>query len=109
MRMGSKALFAFNVAFGTTALVCLPSYYFCSKKIEGKQKAVDLMMRANEFERIENLPESAMKVTEDHPFLEPVTEGSKSSGLADKEFHMYREEKKAWQEPSNETFKEVTR
>jgi len=105
--MGSKTMFSFNIAMGTFSLVCLPSYYFGVKRLQAKEKALNLMMKANEFEPMEDANETP--VDEDHPFLKPVSK-DQSNGL-DKEFHLYRKERKKWekQSPAEEEFQEVRR
>jgi len=102
LRMGSRSMIALNIAFGTTFLVCIPNYYFCSKKVEGKEKAIKLMMQVNEFDPIEEAPSE-----ENNPFVE---KGAENTGL-DKEFYGFRKEKKNWEQRDEEddTFKEVRR
>mmetsp|Transcript_53809 Transcript_53809/g.64937 ORF Transcript_53809/g.64937 Transcript_53809/m.64937 type:complete len:176 (+) Transcript_53809:177-704(+) len=102
LRMGSRNLFSTNVAFGTAMLVCVPSYYFCVKRLEHKDKVVKVMMKANEFDSMEDAPDTPD--IEDHPFLEKSTEGTE--GL-DKAFEAYADEPKPWQKQQVPKFEEV--
>lgn len=104
--MKSHPLFAGNIAFGTALLVSLPSYYFCCKRREHKHEMIELMMKANDFQHDEEMPEKVPD--EQHPFLDQL---QTESGMQ-KEFVANMKEKKEWQkghtleEPAN-IFKEV--
>lgn len=100
--MGSKSHFSMNVAFGAAMMVCGPSYYFCVKRLEQKDKVVKIMMKANEFDPMEEMPETPD--IEDHPFLESTKDGKES---LDKEFHMYKKEPKPWEKSNDSNFVEV--
>jgi len=104
MRMGSTPIFAINVGFATTFLVCIPSYYFCYRKREYKEQMIELMMRANDFQEAEHMPEQVP--VEEHPFLD--VEGDKVKG---KELVAHLPERKEWQtqipqQDSKDVFKE---
>jgi len=92
LRMGSSPYFAANVGFATTLLVTVPSYYFCYRTRENKEKYVELMMRANQFEHAKNMPEQA-PIDQDHPFLK------KGGNNLDHEFVAELPERKEWQDP----------
>jgi len=67
LRMGSKPKFALNISFLTFNLVAIPSYYFCYRKREHKEEMIELMMKANDFAPLEEMPPS-IPLT-DHTFL----------------------------------------
>ena len=93
--MGSRIHFAVNVGFLTFFLVSVPSYYFCFKARENKEKYVELMMRANAFEQAKDMPEEP-PVGEDHPFLQESKDGSGGLG---QELVGELPERKEWQPP----------
>ena len=102
--MGSSPRFAGNAAFGTIFLVCLPSYYFCVKKRDFKEKWIELMMKANDVQSAREMP---LQPTED-PFLSNEEEGT----LSDKELYGRLEERKEWQtqiptQDAKQVFQEV--
>ena len=70
--------------------------------MENKEKAINLMMKVNDFDPMDDAP-----TDENSPFVEKVDQGT---GL-DKEFYGYRKERKHWEErkPEDDEFKEVVR
>jgi hypothetical protein len=88
---------AVNVGFATTLLVAVPSYYFCFRRRENKERMIELMMNANDFEPAEDMPEEP-SITEDHPFLQEAS--SKGDATKPLEYKAYLKEKKEWQEPT---------
>mmetsp|Transcript_41213 Transcript_41213/g.46836 ORF Transcript_41213/g.46836 Transcript_41213/m.46836 type:complete len:171 (+) Transcript_41213:118-630(+) len=107
-RMGSAPFFAINVGFLTTFLVCVPSYYFCYRTRENKEKLIELMMKANEFQEVENMPEE-VPVGKDHPFLEPAA----VEGVKNKEYVAHLPDRKEWQtqvpqQDAKDVFKDTT-
>lgn len=110
MRMGSTGFFAGNVAFATSMIVAAPSYYFCFRRREHKEKVIETMMRANDFQTQEEMPEPVP--LEDHPFMEK-SEGGIGRGQ-DKEFSARLRDRKEWEKPPSKeerdpskVFKEV--
>lgn len=108
-RMGSTTPFALNIGFATTMLVCLPSYYFCFRKREHKEKLIELMMRANDFQEAEDMP-AEVEVGEHHPFLETGGDTPQKS----KELVAHLPERKEWQtqvpqQDAKDVFKERRR
>ena len=93
LRMGSRPIFAFNVAYGTSFLVAAPSYYFCYRKREYKEEMIKMMMEANDFKHEEDMPESVP--LEQHPFLD---EGKANDKRLGKEYIAELKERKEWQE-----------
>ncbi len=89
--MKSHPFFAFNVAFGTTFLVAAPSYYFCFRKREHKEATIEMMMRANDFDNVEKMPEEIP--AEQHPFMT----NDDDEGKRRQEFVARLKEKKEWQ------------
>ena len=105
--MKSSPLFVLNSAFITTAIVAAPSYYFCYRKREHKEATIEMMMKANDFQTHEEMPEEIP--AEQHPFLD-----QKDEGIKQKEFVARLKEKKEWQAPAasedvSKVFKEVKR
>jgi hypothetical protein len=90
LRMKSHPFFATNFAFGTAMLVCAPSYYFCYRRREHKEATIEMMMRANAFQNVEEMPEPVPQ--KEHPFLNDDDEG-----IRRKEFVAKLKEKKEWQ------------
>ena len=90
--MKSKPFFAVNVAFVTTVMVAAPSYYFCYRRREHKEATIEMMMRANDFQHHEEMPEPVPH--SQHPFLE---NGDDSESKQQKEFVARLKEKKEWQ------------
>jgi hypothetical protein len=43
--MGSKPLLAGHVFFGTFMVVMVPSYYFCYRRREHKEKVIEMMSK----------------------------------------------------------------
>ena len=107
--MKSGPLFVLNSAFITTALVAAPSYYFCYRRREHKEATIEMMMRANDFQNSEEMPEPIPNA--EHPFLEEIDDGEKEA-LKQKEFVARLKEKKEWQkqdsmDDASNVFKEV--
>jgi hypothetical protein len=105
--MKSSPLMVLNSAFFTTFLVAGPSYYFCFKRREHKEATIELMMRANDFNHQEDMPEPIPN--KEHPFLE-VSDADES--IKQKEFVARLKEKKEWQKQdtikdASNVFKEV--
>ena len=117
--MGTRPLLSIHVGFFTTLLVCVPSYYFCVRKRDYKERLIEVMMRANDFQEAKEMPPQA-PAGKDHPFLDPVTaaiadadataihdfdtssssyasDTGRSSTIADKEFVAHLPERKEWQ------------
>ena len=92
--MGSTPLFAINVGFMTTLLVCIPSYYFCFRKREYKERLIEVMMRANDFQEADQMP-AEIPAGPDHPFLDPVS--GDTAAVADQEYMAHLPERKEWQ------------
>ena len=108
--MKSHPFFALNVAFGTSLLVTIPSYYFCYRRREHKEDTIEMMMKANAFQEGKDMPEPVpMK---QHPFLEDGDDGENNKRLQ-KEFVARMKERKEWQKPdkiaqdADEVFREV--
>lgn len=91
--MGSSPRWAGNVAFGCMFLVFVPSYYFCVKKRDFKEKWIELMMRANDIETLEKMP---AQPPED-PFLQSTSEKNEKYILGDQELYGRLQERKEWQ------------
>jgi len=116
LRMESRPNLAFNVAFLTFNLVAVPSYYFCYRKREHKEEMIELMMRANDFAPLDEMPQPVP--LSDHPFLiqpggedlghdrginEQGTQGGKETkNIKPKEYRGWLKELKEWQRPSKE-------
>mmetsp|Transcript_12796 Transcript_12796/g.24016 ORF Transcript_12796/g.24016 Transcript_12796/m.24016 type:complete len:169 (-) Transcript_12796:274-780(-) len=92
LRMKSHPFFSINVAFATSLLVTAPSYYFCYKRREHKEATIEMMMRANDFQNVEEMPEPVPQ--EEHPFLNV---NDQDGGIKNKEFVANLKEKKEWQ------------
>lgn len=108
MRMKSSPLFVINAAFITTAMVAGPSYYFCYRRREHKEATIEMMMKANDFQHHEEMPEPIPQ--SEHPFLR--TADNDNDTIQQKEFLARLKEKKEWQkqEPMNDAsqvFREV--
>jgi hypothetical protein len=119
--MKSHPFFAVNFAFVTTIAVAAPSYYFCYRRREHKEATIELMMKANDFQHQEEMPEPVPQ--SQHPFLDTshntngLADGSSNSSdsnelIQQKEFVARLKEKKEWQkqEPMDDAsnvFKEV--
>jgi len=91
--MGSSPRWAGNVAFGTIFLVCVPSYYFCVKKRDFKEKWIELMMRANDIETSQNMPAQPQV----DPFLSDSQDSNGSYIVGDQELYGRLQERKEWQ------------
>ena len=107
--MKSSPLFVLNSAFVTTALVAAPSYYFCYRRREHKEATIEMMMKANDFQHSEEMPEPIPNA--EHPFLEEM-DNEKTDSLKQKEFVARLKEKKEWQkqdpmDDASNVFKEV--
>ena len=107
LRMGSPPIFAVNIGFATTLLVCVPSYYFCVRKRNYKERLIEVMMRANDFQEASEMPPE-VPAGEDHPFLQPAGDATALGGggtttgagtLSDREFVGHLPERKEWQTP----------
>ena len=111
--MGSRAGRSINFAFGTALLVIGPSYYFCVKNRDHKDKMIELMMKANAFEPQEEMPEPIP--IEQHPFLEPTNQDDENTGeeKLGKIYTFFQKSKKDWEKPdplaqdASKVFKEV--
>ena len=90
LRMRSHPFFATNIAFGTAMLVSAPSYYFCYRRREHKEATIEMMMKANDFQNVEEMPEQIPH--SEHPFMNDDDEG-----IRKKEFVARLKEKKEWQ------------
>jgi len=111
--MGSRSFFAGNVAFFTTCLVFMPSYYFCARRREHQEHVIEMMMAVNDFAPVDEMPEE-VPLGRDHPFLDvrDRVDGEASDGDLQKEFVAKLKEKKEWQAPhktqdAGDVFKEV--
>jgi hypothetical protein len=82
-----------NVAFGTMFLVFVPSYYFCVKRRDYKEKYIELMMRANDIQTAENLPPQPMH----DPFLSDANDEEEKYIVGDQELYGRLQERKEWQ------------
>ena len=69
-RMGSSTRIATHAGFSTLFVVYAGSYYFCCKRRDHQEKMIETMMRLNEFQHAEYLPET-IPVDERHPFAVP--------------------------------------
>lgn len=101
--MGSKPLLAGHVFFGTFMVVMVPSYYFCYRRREHKEKVIEMMMQYNQFGHATDMPpEPAL---EEHPFWQKAdgTEETKHEA----EFRGMIKERKEWQEPKNQAFEDI--
>ena len=131
LRMESRPNLALNAAFLTFNLVAIPSYYFCYRKREHKEEIIELMMKANDFAPLDEMPEPVPMT--DHPFLisgnsissensdkalngiisDEVEEPKKS--IRSKEYRAWLKEPKEWQRPKEENrdfskiFEDVTK
>jgi hypothetical protein len=92
--MGSTPLFAINIGFMSTLLVCIPSYYFCYRKREYKERLIELMMKANDFQEADQMPPE-IPAGPDHPFLDPAS--GDAAAVADQEYMAHLPERKEWQ------------
>ena len=106
--MKSSPLFVINSAFITTAIVAAPSYYFCYRRREHKEATIEMMMKANDFQHYDEMPEPVPQ--SQHPFLE--TGNDNDDSMKQKEFIARLKERKEWQtqEPMHDAenvFKEV--
>lgn len=93
LRMKSHPFFSINVAFATSLLVTAPSYYFCYRRREHKEATIEMMMKANDFQNVQEMPEPIPQ--EEHPFLNEVSDDD--SAIKSKEFVANLKEKKEWQ------------
>lgn len=129
LRMGSKPNFALNISFITFNLVAIPSYYFCYRKREHKEQMIELMMKANDFAPLEDMPPTVPLT--DHPFIslqqeEEEEEGQKiqqervhikgeeelststnTTMIKPKEYRGWLKELKEWQKPPKEENREL--
>lgn len=104
--MGSPPMFAVNVGFAATLMVCVPSYYFCVRKRDYKERLIEVMMRANDFQEASEMPPE-VPAGEEHPFLDEQSSMSSVSSddtttttttkLVDREFVGHLPERKEWQ------------
>lgn len=92
IRMGYRPMYkrVIGPTFLTIYIVAFPSYYFCHKKREHKEKTIEMMMKANDFQNFEEMPEQIP--AEQHPFL-----NNDDEGIRKKEFIANLKEKKEWQ------------
>ena len=113
--MKSHPMFAGNVAFGTMALVALPSYYFCFTRREHQEHVIEMMMAVNDFRPGEDMP-ATVPTDRHHPFVSvrDRVDGNYEGEDRDlqKRFVARLEQKKEWQAPhqtqdADEVFKEV--
>mmetsp|Transcript_15210 Transcript_15210/g.21698 ORF Transcript_15210/g.21698 Transcript_15210/m.21698 type:complete len:186 (-) Transcript_15210:36-593(-) len=108
LRMNSHPFFAINVAFATSLLVTVPSYYFCYRRREHKEETIELMMKANDFAHEEQMPERIPD--EEHPFLHETNidisnnnnNNNNTVGGMQKEFFANLKERKEWQKAPSE-------
>lgn len=78
---------------GTLTVVTFPSYYFCHKRRDHKEEMIIMMMKANDFQHSQEMPQPIPQ--EEHPFLNlEVSEDSRR-----KDFVAKLKEKKEWQKP----------
>jgi hypothetical protein len=117
--MESRPRFAFNVAFLTFNLVCIPSYYFCYRKREHKEQMIEMMMKANDFAPLQEMPPSVPLT--DHPFLMPADHGEiqdhhnqdmttgtdKGQARKPMEYRAWLKEWKEWQRPKQENHRDM--
>lgn len=89
--MGSKTIFAYNVGFFTAILVMGPSYYFCCKRRDHKERMIEMMMKLNAFQHASEMPEETP--LDEHPFAKPGTLHPT------REYRGLLKEKKDWQSP----------
>lgn len=117
VRMGSRPTRSLNFAFGAALVVILPSYYFCVRNRDHKDKMVEIMMKANAFEPQEEMPEHVP--IEDHPFLKPNDQNNKNGSNPEearlgKVYEFFQRSKKDWEKPApmaedaSKVFKEVS-
>ena len=109
--MKSSPLMVINAAFLTTGIVAAPSYYFCYRRREHKEATIEMMMKANDFQHQEEMPEPIPQ--EEHPFLES-NNIEEEDIIKQKEFVARLKEKKEWQkqdpmDDASNVFKEVNK
>jgi hypothetical protein len=99
-RMGSSARIATHAGFATLFLVYSGSYYFCCKRRDHQEKMIETMMRLNEFQHAEYLPET-IPVDEKHPFALPISkeQGDANNLQKPKQYVAHLPERKEWQSP----------
>ncbi len=107
--MKSSPFFSINAAFATSLIVAMPSYYFCYRRREHKEATIELMMKANDFQYHDEMPEPIPQA--EHPFLQNADDG-KNDMVKQKEFVARLKEKKEWQkqnpiDDAANVFKEV--
>lgn len=94
IRMKTHPSWVFFSVLGTMTIVTFPSYYFCHKRRDHKEQMIEMMMKANDFQHSEEMPEPIPK--EEHPFLD--VEGERENeDKRRKEFVARLKEKKEWQ------------
>lgn len=100
IRMKSHPQWTFFSILGTLTVVTFPSYYFCHKRRDHKEQMIEMMMKANDFQHSEEMPEPIPQ--EEHPFL-LHSHGNNGGGEEHeeqrqrKEFVARLKEKKEWQ------------
>ena len=106
MRMGTSPKNAGHVFFGTVLLVMVPTYYFCYKRREHKEKVIEMMMKYNQFQRASEMP--AETPLDEHPFWQK-TEKKDGSKYIDHERELTGmiKERKEWQRPQDQTMEDV--
>jgi hypothetical protein len=91
LRMGSSTRIAAHAGFTTLFVVYGGSYYFCCKRRDHQEKMIETMMKLNEFQHAEYMPET-VPVDERHPFALPSDEKPK-------QYVAHLPERKEWQAP----------
>jgi len=105
--MGSHPARVVNFVFGTIGLVTVPSYYFCYRTREHSEKIIETMMKANDFQSHEEMPETVP--ADQDPFLKVMDHDNEGM---QKEFTARLKEKKEWEKPDDkviESFKDTKR
>jgi len=85
---------AINAGFLTFFVVYSGSYYFGVKRRDHQEKMIEMMMRLNSFQTVEEMPEQ-VPLDENHPFVAPVDE----QGAGSKQYVANLPERKQWQAP----------
>lgn len=97
MRMGSSAGFSVNVGFGALFTVMFGSYYFCVQKRDYQERMIEVLMRLNEFQPADEMPETET-IDANHPFME-MSDDNTAAGKNRIQYTAQLPDRKEWQAP----------
>lgn len=110
IRMNSPISRVINVGFTTVFIVMGGSYYFCVKRRDYQEQMIELLMKLNTFEPVQNMP-AERPIDQTHPFVLPNTTSTTANNndnddphhpnasIPTKQYVAHIPERKEWQTP----------